>query len=160
MTRSTFRSLLRRFSGRRAPRHQEFMAGIDALVIGRKTFDTVLAYPEWPYEDKRVVVLSSRPLDLSARRLGSAEQMTGAPADIVSQLAARGAHQLYVDGGITIQGFLRAGLVQRLIVTRVPLLIGEGIPLFGPLPCDVRLRHVSTQSYASGLVKSEYQVLA
>lgn len=136
------------------------MAGIDALVIGRKTFDTVLAYPEWPYEDKRVVVLSSRPLDLSARRLGSAEQMTGAPADIVSQLAARGAHQLYVDGGITIQGFLRAGLVQRLIVTRVPLLIGEGIPLFGPLPCDVRLRHVSTQSYASGLVKSEYQVLA
>jgi dihydrofolate reductase len=107
-----------------------------------------------------VVVLSSRPLDLYAARLGSVEQMTGASADIVSQLAARGARQLYVDGGITIQGFLRAGVVQRLIITRVPVLIGEGIPLFGPLPRDVRLRHVSTQGYASGLVKSEYQVLA
>jgi dihydrofolate reductase len=86
--------------------------------------------------------------------------MTGTPAEIVSKLAAGGAQHLYVDGGITIQRFLRAGLVQRLIVTRVPVLIGEGIPLFGSLPRDVRLRHVSTQHYPSGLVKSEYQVAA
>lgn len=88
------------------------------------------------------------------------EQMTGTPAEIVSKLAASGAQHLYVDGGITIQRFLRAGLVQRLIITRVPVLIGEGIPLFGSLPRDVRLRHVSTQHYLSGLVKSEYQVAA
>jgi dihydrofolate reductase len=86
--------------------------------------------------------------------------MTGTPAEIVSKLAASGAQHLYVDGGITIQRFLRAGLVQRLIITRVPVLIGEGIPLFGSLPRDVRLRHVSTQHYPSGLVKSEYQVAA
>ena len=140
--------------------YDEFIASVDALVIGRNTFEIVLAFPEWPYGDKRVVVLSGRPLDLSAVRGGRVEQMTGTPAEIVSKLAASGAQHLYVDGGITIQRFLRAGLVQRLIITRVPVLIGEGIPLFGSLPRDVRLRHVSTQHYLSGLVKSEYQVAA
>src|ERR1700691_3235903 len=139
--------------------YNEFMATIDALVIGRKTFETVLAFPEWPYGDKRVVVLSSRPLDLSKVRGGVVEQMAGAPAEIVSKLAASGAHHLYIDGGITIQNFLRAGLIQHLIITRVPVLIGEGIPLFGALLHDVRLRHVATQQYPSGLVKSEYEVV-
>jgi dihydrofolate reductase len=86
--------------------------------------------------------------------------MSGPPSEIVSKLAATGAHRLYIDGGVTIQSFLRAGLIQRLIITRVPVLIGDGIPLFGTLLRDVRLRHVRTQSYASGLVKTEYQVLA
>ncbi|HXO88377.1 MAG TPA: dihydrofolate reductase family protein [Candidatus Acidoferrales bacterium] len=138
--------------------YDEFIATVDALVIGRKTFETVLAFPEWPYGDKRVVVLSSRPLDFSTVRGGVVEQMAGSPAEIVSKLAASGAHRLYVDGGITIQGFLRAGLVERLVVTRVPVLIGAGIPLFGALPHDLRLRHVATQHYPSGLVKTEYHV--
>jgi dihydrofolate reductase len=140
--------------------YNEFIASVDVIVIGRKTFETVLAYPEWPYGEKRVVVLSSRPVDLSAVRGGVVEQMAGPPAEIVSKLGATGAHHLYVDGGITIQRFLRAGLIQRLVITRVPVLIGEGIPLFGSLPHDVRLRHVATQHYPSGLVKSEYQVIA
>jgi len=140
--------------------YDEFMATVDALVIGRNTFEKVLTLAAWPYGDKRVVVLSSRPVDLSAVRGGVAEQMAGPPAEIVSKLAAGGAHHLYVDGGITIQGFLRAGLVQRFIITRVPVLIGEGIPLFSTLPHDVRLRHVATQHYPSGLVKSEYHVAA
>jgi dihydrofolate reductase len=138
--------------------YDEFIASVDALVIGRKTFETVLGFAAWPYGDKRVVVLSSRPVDFSGVRGGVVEQMGGPPAEIVSKLAASGAHHLYVDGGITVQGFLRAGLVQRLIITRVPVLIGDGIPLFGSLPRDVRLRHVATQHYPSGLVKSEYQV--
>ncbi|HSY58742.1 MAG TPA: dihydrofolate reductase family protein [Terriglobales bacterium] len=137
----------------------EFMAGIDALVIGRNTFETVLAFPEWPYGTKRVVVLSSRSLDLSAARGAVVEQMAGPPEEIVSNLAKTGAHNLYVDGGITIQRFLRAGLIQRLIITRVPVLIGEGIPLFGALPLDLRLRHVGTQHYPSGLVKTEYEII-
>jgi len=132
---------------------------VDAIVIGHKTFETVLAMEDWPYEKKRVVVLSSRAVDLSKAR-GAVEQMGGSPAEIVAQLAASGAHHLYIDGGITVQGFLRAGLVQRLVITRVPVLIGEGIALFGSLPHDVRLRHVATRSYASGLVQSEYQVVA
>ncbi len=142
--------------------YDEFMASVDALVIGRNTFETVLDYPAWPYGDKRVVVLSSRPLDFSAVRKakGVLEQMAGAPAEIVARLAAVGIRHIYVDGGITIQGFLRAGMVQRLVITRVPVLIGEGVPLFGSLPRDVRLRHIATQHYPSGLVKTEYEVLA
>jgi dihydrofolate reductase len=139
--------------------YNEFIATVDALVIGRNTFETVLAFPEWPYGDKRVVVLSSQPLDFSKVRGGVVEQMGGAPAEIVSKLAANGAHHLYIDGGITIQNFLRSGLIQRLTITRVPVLIGEGIPLFGALPRDVRLRHIATQQYSSGLVKSEYEVV-
>lgn len=140
--------------------YDEFMATVDTLVIGRKTFETVLSFDHWPYGDKRVVVLSSRPLDLStaAARGGVVEQMAGPPAEIVSRLSATGAHHLYVDGGITIQEFLRAGMIQRLVVTRVPVLIGEGIPLFGSLPHDVQLRHLATRQYAGGLVQSEYEV--
>ena len=138
--------------------YDEFIKSVDTIVIGRKTFETVLAFPEWPYGKKRVVVLGSKPLDLSAVRGGVVEQTAGPPAEIVSKLAASGARHIYVDGGITIQGFLRAGLVQRLTITRVPVLIGEGIPLFGSLPRDVRLQHVATQHYPSGLVKSEYRV--
>jgi dihydrofolate reductase len=138
--------------------YDEFMASVDAIVIGRKTFEKVLTLGPWPYGDKRVVVLSNRPVDLSAAGGGVVEQMAGPPADIVSQLAASGARNLYVDGGITIQGFLRAGLIRRLVITRVPMLIGEGVPLFGALPRDVRLRHVATRHYPSGLVQSEYDV--
>lgn len=140
--------------------YDEFIAGVDALVIGRRTFEKVLTFDAWPYGDKRVVVLSSRPVDLSAAAGGVVEQMSGSPAEIVARLAATGAHHLYVDGGITIQRFLSAGLIQRLIITRVPVLIGDGIPLFGALPHDIRLRHVATRDYPSGLVQSEYEVVA
>ena len=141
--------------------YDEFLASVDAIVIGRKTFETVLGLEAWPYGAKRVVVLSGRPVDLSAVRArgGVVERMDGAPEEIVSRLAGSGARHLYVDGGITIQGFLRAGLIQRLVITRVPVLIGDGIPLFGSLPRDVRLRHVMTRHFPSGLVQSEYHVV-
>jgi dihydrofolate reductase len=138
--------------------YTEFMAGVDALVIGRKTFETVAAFEEWPYGRKRVVVLSSRAIDLSKVKGAVVEHMAGRPAEIIAKLAAGGARHLYIDGGITIQGFLRAGVIQRLIVTRVPVLIGAGIPLFGALPHDVRLRHVATRHFPSGLVQSEYHI--
>jgi len=137
--------------------YNEFIATVDVIVIGRKTFETVLAMDDWPYRLKHVVVLSSRPVDLSGAG-GEVEQMAGPPSEIVARLAASGAHHLYVDGGITIQGFLRAGLIQRLVITRVPVLIGHGVPLFGTLAHDIRLSHVATRHYPSGLVQSEYQV--
>ncbi len=138
--------------------YTEFIASVDAIVIGRNTFEKVLTFDSWPYGDKRVVVLSSRPLDLSAVVGGVVEQMSGPPADIVAQLAATGAQHLYIDGGITVQRFLSAGIIQRLIITRVPVLIGDGIPLFGALPRDIRLQHVATRHYQSGLVQSEYLI--
>lgn len=138
--------------------YTEFIATVDTLLIGRGTLEVVLAFEEWPYDNKRVVALSSKPLDLSGAR-GKVEQMSGEPADIAAKLAASGAKHVYVDGGVTIQRFLRAGLVNRITITRVPVLIGEGLPLFGTLTRDVKLRHVATQAYGSGLVKSEYEVL-
>lgn len=138
--------------------YDEFIASVDTIVIGRNTFEKVLTFGAWPYGKKRVVVLSSRPVDPSTVRGGVVEQMDGPPEDIVSRLEASGARHLYVDGGITIQRFLRAGLVDRLVITRVPVLIGEGIPLFGALPHDVKLRHVMTRHFPSGLVQSEYTV--
>ena len=140
--------------------YEAFFASVDALVIGRGTFETVLAFPTWPYGEKRVVVLSSRPLDLSKVRGGVVDQMSGDPREIVAKLDAQGVKHAYIDGGDTIQRFLRAGLIQRLIVTRVPVLIGAGRPLFGPLDADLNVRHVATRSYASGLVQSEYAIEA
>jgi dihydrofolate reductase len=138
--------------------YEEFIASVDAIVIGRRTFEKVLTLGPWAYGKKHVVVLSTRPVDLSAAVGGDVEQMDGQPAEIISQLADRGFHHLYVDGGVTIQGFLRAGLVQRLTITRVPVLIGDGIPLFGSLPHDILLHHVATRQFASGLVQSEYVI--
>jgi dihydrofolate reductase len=140
--------------------YNEFIATVDTIVIGRNTFETVLPMKPWPYANKRVVVLSSRPVDFSAVVGGLVEQMAGSPAEIVSKLAATGARHLYIDGGITIQQFLRAGLIQHLTVTRVPVLIGNGIPLFGSLPHDIRLRHIATRHYPTGLVSSEYLIEA
>ena len=137
--------------------YTEFMATVDALVLGRKTYDKVLTFDAWPYGQKPVVVLSTHPL-APAPPGAAVEQMSGAPSEIVARLAARGIGHIYVDGGITIQRFLEAGLIQRLIITRVPVLIGTGIPLFGALRRDISLEHVATRQYASGLVQSEYLV--
>lgn len=137
--------------------YEEFYAGVDVVVIGRNTFEVVRSFGEWPYGNKPVVVLSSRPLDFSSIKGGAVEQMAGEPAEIVTHLTARGFKHAYTDGGITIQRFLAAGLIDRLIITRVPVLIGVGIPLFGQVARDVLLRHVVTRTFNGGLVQSEYE---
>src|SRR5438046_3241189 len=137
--------------------YDEFMATVDALVIGRKTLETVLKFDPWPYGEKPVFVLSSRTL-APVPHGAVVERMSGDPSEIAAQLDARGIRHVYVDGGITIQRFLQAGLIHRLIITRVPVLIGNGIPLFGALHGDVRLRHVATRHFPSGLVQSEYHL--
>lgn len=135
----------------------EFLATVDALVMGRHTYETVRPFPVWPYGQKPVFVLSSRPL-LPAPSGAVVERMAGNPAEVLSQLSSRGIRHVYVDGGLTIQAFLREGLVQHLVISRVPVLIGAGIPLFGPLDSDIRLTHVATRQFSGGLVQSEYAV--
>jgi dihydrofolate reductase len=137
--------------------YREFMETVDALVIGRKTYEVVLKFGEWPYSDKSVIVLSNSEL-APAPQDARVERMSGEPGRIWSELQSRGLRHLYVDGGITIQRFLAAGLIQRIVITKVPVLIGSGIPLFGTLPSDIRLRHLATRSFPSGLVQSEYRV--
>ncbi|QNI37331.1 dihydrofolate reductase family protein [Edaphobacter albus] len=143
--------------------YEEFIAQVDTIVIGRKTFEFVLSFtPPWPYGTKRVVVLSSTHLNLSTLPgvpKDTVEQMSGPPSEIVARLAASGAQHLYVDGGVTVQRFLSAGLIQNLTITRVPVLIGEGIPLFGSLPTDLLLNHIATRHYPNGLVQSEYEII-
>lgn len=137
---------------------EEFYGSVDVVVIGRKTFEVVRTFEQWPYGKKPVIVLSGRPLDFSWIKGGVVEQMSGEPAEIAVQLRARSFQHAYIDGGITIQKFLAAGLIDRMIVTRVPVLIGEGIPLFGPVPRDIAPHHVATRSYPGGLVQSEYEI--
>jgi dihydrofolate reductase len=136
--------------------YDEFIASVDAIVIGRKTFETVLAFGGWAYGKTPVVVLSTK--ELKAPDGANCDFMSGDPREIAARLDERGIHHVYVDGGITIQRFLEAGLIQRLIITRIPILLGTGIPLFGPLSHDVHLTHVATKSFNGGLVQSEYTV--
>ncbi len=135
-----------------------FLQGVDALVMGRATYDQVLTFDQWAYGDKPIVVLTHRPLPPPRWPQARVEAMAGEPADVLAKLAQRGWTRLYVDGGQVVHQFLRAGLVDRLVVTRLPVLIGEGINLFCPLPSDIRLRHVTTRTYGEGLVQSEYAV--
>lgn len=139
--------------------YKEFMDSVDALVMGRHSYEKVLTFGQWPYEDKPVVVLSSRSVDIPEKIAPWVTSMSGAPAEIVARLSEQGKKHLYVDGGKTIQTFLDARLIQQLIITRIPILLGSGIPLFGPLRRDVNLRHAGTRQYASGLVQSTYEVL-
>jgi dihydrofolate reductase len=86
--------------------------------------------------------------------------MSGEPTEIVRQVKSRGFKHAYIDGGFTIQRFLAAGCIDRLVIARVPVLIGVGIPLFGPVARDINLHHVTTRSYKGGLVQSEYEISA
>jgi len=140
--------------------YDEFIATVDALVIGRKTLETVLSFDAWPYGTKPVVVLSTTLSEETVPAGAVCEVMAGTPQEIVTRLAHRGMNHLYIDGGVTIQGFLEAGLIQRMIITRIPVLLGSGILLFGSLSRDIRLEHVATRSFASGMVQSEYVVAA
>ena len=138
---------------------EEFLASVDVVVMGRRTFQVVLKLGHLAtYGKKPMMVLSSRPLDFSSVKGGVLEQISGEPTEIVKQLQSRGFKHAYIDGGITIQRFLAAGLINRLVITRVPVLIGQGVSLFGPVPRDISLRHVATGTYKGGLVQSEYEV--
>jgi dihydrofolate reductase len=138
--------------------YQEFMDSVDTIVIGRNTFEPVLTFDAWPYSGKKVVVLSSGPSAVPPHLADSVEWLSLPPQHLVERLESQGATHLYVDGGKTIQGFLNAGLINELTITRIPILIGTGIPLFGPLDHDVRLTHVATRQFENGFVQSRYRV--
>jgi len=135
-----------------------FFASVNCLVMGRKSFEKVLTFNEWGYGEKNVVVLSHNDVAIPKDLTSTVECMSGTPVQITEKLAQRGFKHLYIDGGATIRGFLAANLVDRLILTRAPLILGSGIPLFRDLAEEIPLQHVSTQSFPNGLVQSEYRV--
>jgi dihydrofolate reductase len=138
--------------------YHAFISTVDVLVMGRHTYEKVLTFDKWPYP-VRVVVLTSRPTDLAPAPAGAAvEALSLAPAELAVHLGDAGVKHVYVDGGVTIQRFLAADLVDELTLTSVPILLGAGIPLFGPLARDIRLTHQDTRAWANGLVQSKYAV--
>lgn len=139
--------------------YQEFIDSVDALVMGRNTYELALSFDSWPYGEKPVFVLSSQKANIPNDIAITVESMCASPQEVVRRLAELGYKHLYIDGGKTIQGFLREGLIQQLIITTVPILIGTGIPLFSSLPHDVRLHHLGTRQFENGLVQSKYEVI-
>lgn len=139
--------------------YHNFYATTDALIMGRGTFEKVLSFPEWPYEDKPVVVMSRQPYSIPSRLPSSVRSTQATPTQLVQELSEEGLHTLYIDGGKTIQSFLRAGLIEELIITTIPILIGSGIRLFDGLTNDIHLKLISSHSYPFGFVQSQYEVL-
>jgi dihydrofolate reductase len=134
----------------------DFMSGIDAIVMGRKTFETVLSFDSWPYT-KPVYVLSRKGVNVPKELKSEVEVVDADPKELIKLLAERRLHNLYIDGGVTIQGFLQENLIDEMTITRVPVLLGDGIPLFGVLSERQFFRHVKTEVINDMLVKSHYR---
>ncbi len=133
----------------------EFMSGIDALVMGRNTFEKVLTFGRWPY-DKPVFVLSRSLSGVPPELEGKAAIVDDSPRSLVENLAAKGYRRLYVDGGKVMQSFLQDDLVDEMIISRVPVLLGDGVPLFGTLTESLQFEHEKTEVFSETLVQSTY----
>jgi dihydrofolate reductase len=139
--------------------YADFINTIDALVMGRRTYELAASFPQWPYGSRRVFVLST---GYPGNGIALSKTVTGIssrPNQLVQMLSREGFQRVYVDGGKTILGFLRAGLINDMTITRIPILLGDGIPLFGVTGRDISLRHVATMSYPSGFVQSRYELM-
>lgn len=135
------------------------MARVDGVIMGRGTYEVIKDMQPW-YYSKPVVVLSRSltQADIPAQIADKVEVMNATPEDAMQRLDERGWNAAYVDGGTVIQSFLRAGLIDDMVISRIPVLIGEGISLFGPLEGDLMLDHVRSQAFPSGMVQSVYRV--
>jgi dihydrofolate reductase len=135
-----------------------FMKTVDALIMGRKTFEQVLSYGQWPYGDKPVIVLSRNKVEIPENLSQTVSWSSESPQELSNRLAKKGAKRLYIDGGITIQRFLSEGLVKDLTITVMPVILGRGRSLFGDVKHDISLRHIVTKAYDFGFVQSTYEV--
>lgn len=135
--------------------YKQFIGGIDAIVMGRNTFETVLTFDRWPY-DRPTFVLSHTLKTVPDAVVGRAEIVSGDLGRLVTQLNAQGYLNLYIDGGRVIQSALQADLIDTMIITRVPILLGEGIPLFGTLTQHLKFNPAKTEVLNEMLVKSYY----
>lgn len=136
-----------------------FVNSVDALVMGRKTFETVLSFGcDWPYGDKPVIVMSRNHVDIPDNLPGSVTFSNETPVELTKRLEREGAKRLYIDGGALIHSFLRDDLIKDIIITVIPIVIGEGIPLFGDLKKDIHLKHAETKVFDFGFIQSRYEL--
>lgn len=139
--------------------YEEFISTVDTIVMGRNSFEKVLSFDAWPYEGVPVVVLTSRDLRIPDGLEGKVRVESGLPAEVAARLGAEGKRHLYVDGGVTIQRFLRAGLIQEMTITRIPILLGAGISLFDSIGVELPLRLLAEEKSDNGFVQVRYEVL-
>jgi dihydrofolate reductase len=132
----------------------DFMKGIDALIMGRHTFETVNGFDTWMY-NKPVFVISNTLTELTGKWAEKAELIKGDLKEVVAQLNAKGINNIYVDGGKTIQSFMALDMIDKLIITTIPIVLGGGIPLFGE-SAQLNFKHESTEIYTGGLVKNTF----
>lgn len=135
------------------------MQSVDALVMGRNTFEKVLSFGDWSYGDTAVTVLSRNPISFPDSHPDTVKHSSEDPKTLCNRLSNEGVKHIYVDGGITIQRFLAEGLVDDILITVIPVLLGEGIPLFGPLAQDISLNHTGTKTFDFGFVQLQYDVI-
>lgn len=138
--------------------YSELFNKVDALVLGRGTFEKVLTF-EWPYGAKPIIVLSSTLLHVPEKLKDSVRIANSTPSDVLENMEADGYQHIYLDGGQVIQSFLREGLVDEITLTTIPILLGQGIPLFGSLEEDIKLKLLESRSWKNGFVQTKYQVL-
>jgi len=136
--------------------YKEFINKIDAIIIGRGTFEKVLTFPSWPYT-KKVFVLSSSIVKAPDPVSEKVTILAKKPKELLSYLSGQGYSTVYIDGGKVIQDFLQEDLIDELIISKVPVLIGSGIPLFGHLATDLTFQHIRTEVSSNGLVRSYYK---
>jgi dihydrofolate reductase len=139
--------------------YQEFISSIDAILMGRNTFDVVRDLKDWSYGVTPIFVLTHHPMTLQLRKYKNAQAIQGEPSEVITELENHGFDQIYIDGGKTISEFLSPSLVDEMIITRIPILLGKGIPLFGLLENEIKLELVSTIDFKDGLVQNKYRVL-
>ncbi len=135
-----------------------FMASIDVLVMGRHSYEKVLSFGDWPYQDKPVIVLSSKPIDIPSALRDTVRHSSESPKELYTRLSQEGVEHIYIDGGLTIQRFLSAGLVDDMTITLIPVILGSGKPLFGPLEKDIVMTHITTKTFDFGFVQLFYDI--
>lgn len=136
--------------------YQAFISRMDALVMGRTTFETVSSFDmEWPY-DIPVFVLSNTLTNLPAAYSSKVELVKGPLSEIVATIQDKGHQHLYIDGGATIQSFLREDLIDELIITTIPVLLGGGSTLFGTMDRRLAFKHVEAKRYLNRIVQNHY----
>ena len=134
-----------------------FLERIDGIIMGRKSFETVLGFKEWPYtKPVPVFVLSNSLNELPGKLPVKVEIVNGELKRIIELLKDKGINDLYIDGGKTIQSFLKEDLIDEMIITRIPILLGSGIPLFDKNNLEIKFEHVGTEVYNNMLVRSKY----
>jgi dihydrofolate reductase len=135
----------------------EFMKNIDALVMGRNTYETVLDFDiPWPYT-KPVFVLSNTLDNIPDDLKGKVELAKGSIKEVLKVIYVKGYTRLYIDGGKVIKGFLKEDLIDEMIITQIPILLGGGISLFGSLEKRMVFEHIKTEVLLNAIVKSHYQ---